>query len=53
MKKILIVMGFLVMASGCSSSAQLNDKTKIHTASTIVKNSFDARMFKNSSRYDR
>ncbi len=52
MKNILIIMGLLVIAYGCSTSAHLNDKPKIQTISATVKNSFDARMFKKSSRYE-
>lgn len=49
MKNVLMLIGLLIMVSGCSSSVQSNRNIKEQSAVVSFKNSFDARMFKKFS----
>ncbi len=49
MKNVLMLIGFLILVSGCSSSVQSNRNIKEQSTVVSLKNSFDARMFKKSS----
>ncbi len=50
MKNVLMLIGLLLMVSGCSSSVQSNRNIKEQSKVASFKNSFDARMFKDASK---